>query len=188
MACKAQMRLESGPVLAIRRAVMDAQATDRARRDYVDLRILSAHPVEIVNMLYQLGMDSLNSALAHLKDGNALARARAVTRAQGAVNELMLALDHEAGAPFSRTLAELYAYVQEQIIRGHTQQSEQAFREALSILKTLAEGWSGVAANICGGDPAAGTPHAPDRPQTKDQSTAYGSSLSLPVTSRDWDC
>src|SRR5438094_9028427 len=99
----------------------DAQAADQALRDYVESRILSAHPLEIVHMLYQLAMDSLRTAIAHLKDGDALARGRAVTRAQGAVNELMLALDHSAGAPFSRTLAELYAYIQELLVKAQRQ-------------------------------------------------------------------
>jgi flagellar protein FliS len=152
---------------------------DGAHRDYVESRILSAHPVEIVQMLYQLALDSLRAAITHLKEGNAMARAEAVSKAEAAVNELTAALDHTAGAPFSRTLAELYAYVQEQIIKGHTQRSEEAFREAYSILKTLSEGWSGVKADVCGSD--TGSPA-----EGSDQSNAYSSDPPGSVTSRDW--
>src|ERR1043166_3832047 len=115
----------------------NAEVTDRARRDYVENRVLTADPLEVVEMLYHVAMDALATAITHLNAGDAMPRSRAVSRAQEAVNELALALDHSAGAPFSRTLAELYAYVQEQIIKGHTKQSEAAFHEALSILTTL---------------------------------------------------
>src|SRR5216684_4461337 len=123
---------------------------DRARRDYLENRILTAHPLEIVEMLYHTAMDALGTAISNLNAGDVMLRAGAVSRAQEAVNELAIALDHSAGASFSRTLAELYAYVQQQIIKGHTKQSEPAFREALSILTTLLEGWSQVRATVCG--------------------------------------
>lgn len=95
-------------------------------------------------MLYRVAMDSLEQAIADLKKGDALARAQAVTRAQEAVTELSLALDHSVGASFTHTLASLYAYVLDEILKGHAQQSESAFRKALAILSSLHEAWEGV--------------------------------------------
>src|SRR5262249_58543313 len=62
--------------------------------------------------------------IAHLKNGDAFARSAAVTKAEMAIDELLLALDHSVGAAFTRTLADLYDYVLRQIIKGHSQQSE----------------------------------------------------------------
>ena len=131
--------------------MMDPQTLQRAHRDYLESRILSAHPVEVVHMLYQVAIDNLNAALTHLKSGDRFARATTVSRAQEAVNELRVSLDHSVNASYSHTLAGLYGYVLQQIIAGNARQTEQPFQEALSILTTLFNGLvEGVKDQVCG--------------------------------------
>ena len=98
--------------------VMDDQFAQQAHRDYVENQVFSAHPAERVYMLYQVAIDSVNTAIARLKDGDIFARGRAVNKAHEAVDELILALDHSVGANFTHTLAELYGYVQRQLSDG----------------------------------------------------------------------
>jgi len=114
--------------------------------------MLSAHPVEIVHLLYRVAIDNLNIAISCQKTGDNFGRSKAVTKAQKAVHELMFALDPAVNAPSTRNLTELYDYVQRQIIAGHTRRSEQSFEYALGVLTTLSEGWSGVRAQalVCG--------------------------------------
>ena len=100
--------------------VMDEQFAQQAHRDYVENQVFSAHPAERVYMLYQVAIDSVNTAIARLKDGDIFARGRAVNKAHEAVDELILALDHSVGANFTHTLAELYDYVQRQLVKGHS--------------------------------------------------------------------
>ena len=104
-------------------------------------RVFSAHPAERVYMLYQMAIESVNTAIARLKDGDIFARGRAVNKAHEAVDELILALDHSVGANFTHTLADLYDYVQRQLVTGHRQKSEEAFRQALAVLTTLTDAW-----------------------------------------------
>ena len=126
-------------------AVVETSAElKQAHREYMKSRILSAHPLEITAMLYDVAIGALENALRYLKDGNALARANEVSRAQEAVNELMVSLDHSVDASLTGNLASLYVYVQEQILKGHVQQSEDAFRAALAVLKPLWEGWTEI--------------------------------------------
>lgn len=168
----------------------DLQTAQRAHRDYVESKIETAHPVEIVHILYQVAIDSLNTAIAHLRSGDAFARARAVTKAELAVDELILSLDHSVGAPFTKTLSDLYGYVLQQTVTGHAKKSEQAFREALSILTTLSEGWAGVRDQICKDAPRLQLEE--DTPQTVPSThnhpySAYGQSPTLAaIGSRDW--
>jgi flagellar secretion chaperone FliS len=167
----------------------DAQAIRQAHRDYVESQVLSAQPVEIVHLLYQVAMDNLNAAIAHLKNRDAFARSTAVTKAEMAVDELLLALDHSVGAPFTRTLAGLYDYVLQQIIKGHARQSEQAFREALSILSILASAWAEVKATVVADPPPAPAPPTPSvsEPQGKgDPAGAYSWGPAAAPGSRDW--
>ena len=120
----------------------------QARRDYLENQALVTSPTAIVQMLYQVAIDNLHAALDFLKSGDCLARARVVTKAEEAVDELLLALDHSVGAQFTRTLEDLYRYILGQIVIGHARQSEQAFLDALTILESLADTWSQVRAKL----------------------------------------
>src|SRR5665213_4012448 len=116
----------------------DGHFAQQAHRTYAENRVFSAQPAERVYMLYQVALESVNTAIARLKDGDIFARGRAVNKAHEAVDELILALDHSVGANFTHTLADLYSYVQRQLVAGHSQKSEEAFHKALSVLTTLA--------------------------------------------------
>ncbi len=176
---------------------MDAKILEQAQRSYVEGRILSAHPTEIVHMLYQVAIDNLNAAIAHLRNRDAFARAYAVSKAEEAVGELVLALDHSVNAPFTKTLADLYAYSMQRIVAGHAEQSEQAFREALSILTTLADTWSEVKRRVLEQEHVAEarieTPErepAVESPRiVNDPYAAYSENLpAAAAASRDWSC
>jgi flagellar protein FliS len=165
---------------------MDDQFAQQAHRDYIESRVFSAHPVERVQMLYEIAIDSVNTAIARFRDGDIFARGRAVTKAHEAVDELTLALDHSVGASFTHTLAELYGYVQRQLMAGHSQKSEEAFQNALSVLTTLAGAWKEVVIRTCGsashGEPASPEPATSSAPRSAYDGVPQMSSTS----SRDW--
>jgi flagellar secretion chaperone FliS len=165
----------------------DAQADSQIHRDYMENRVLSAPPVEIVQMLYQVAIDNLNTAIAYLKTDDNLGRSRAVTKAQQAVDELLFALDHAAGASFSRNLADLYNYVRREIIAGHTRRSERAFRNALGVLKILSEGWSEVKTRVLGDNQTAEERPSEPAPVTE-VSQLYSEPVRDPETARNWSC
>jgi flagellar secretion chaperone FliS len=175
------------------RFVQSSDPVQQAQRDYLESRVLSAQPAELVEMLYQIAIQSLRKAIAHLKSGDALARAGEITRAQEAVNELMAALDHSVGASFTQTLASLYAYVQQQILKGHAGPSEDALQRAIGILNTLQEGWSGVCAELAKANQSATAPVSyVELEQPEEQPVGAGDRSgeyfqeAAPVTSRGW--
>jgi hypothetical protein len=110
------------------------------------------------------------------------------------VNELMAALDHSVGAPFTQTLAALYAYVQQEILKGHAGPSEEALQRAIGILNTLSEGWSGVSAEVSKVKTVAAPPAhylefvPPEESQTfsGDRSGGYYQEATVPASSRGW--
>lgn len=177
----------------------DPKPDSQAYRGYVESRILSAHPVEVVHLLYQVATDNLQTAIACLSSGDIFGRTRAVNKAQGAVYELMAALDPAASESMCRNLAELYDYVQREIIAGHTQRSHQAFENALGVLTTLSESWSGVRTSVTGDTGAAGAelPSAPEETSGTEPETGvsrlyterlYTEPPQAPATARDWSC
>ncbi len=173
--------------------------TPQAHQTYVENQVFSAHPAERVYLLYQVAIDSVNTAIARLKDGDIFARGRAVNKAHEAVDELIMALDHSVGANFTHTLAELYDYVQRQLVKGHSQKSEEAFRQALSVLTTLTEAWKQVVERTCGSNlvsselqtsnPSEASEDAPDAEAPVEVSqpyAAYGGATQMAGISRDW--
>jgi flagellar biosynthetic protein FliS len=140
----------------------------------------------------------VNVALARLKDGDIFARGRAVNKAHEAVDELIAALDHSVGASFTHTLAELYDYVQRQLVKGHSQKSEQAFRHALSVLTTLTDAWKQVVERTCGSGAASGdavrnlhevvAEESAQRPpaEVSEPQSAYQGFADVSITSRGW--
>jgi flagellar protein FliS len=174
----------------------DGQFEQQAHRTYVESRVFSAHPAERVYMLYEVALESVNTAIARLKDGDIFARGRAVNKAHEAVDELILALDHSVGANFTHTLAELYNYIQRQLVKGHSQKSEEAFRQALAVLTTLTDAWRQVVANTCGSglvsselhNPSGDLEQAPAAPaaDVSEPHSAYGGTPQTAPISRDW--
>jgi flagellar biosynthetic protein FliS len=164
---------------------------DLIRRGYFEQRILSAHPVEIVALLFRVAIESLHDAVQHLKSGDRFARSSSITRAEHAIQELLFSLDHSVHPSFSRTAAGLYRYALDRIVAGHAQESEKAFRDALAVLDPLSKAWEDVRARICD-DPGAGreVPEAsaePPRESAKGPHSAY-LGAQIPLGSRDWSC
>jgi flagellar protein FliS len=169
----------------------------KAHKDYLESRVLSAHPVEVVYMLYEVAIDNVKTAINHLKAGDIMARGQALNKAQDAVQELTLSLDHSVNAPFVATMADLYGFVRRRLLTGHSQQAEQPMQEALSVLTTLFEAWTEVKARVCGDGrtavaegPPATRQEQPREPQVA-ASQPYAAYAAIPrgaVTSRDWSC
>jgi flagellar protein FliS len=61
---------------------------------YLESRVLSADPIELVNMLYQGCMQAVREARLHLAEGRIAERSREITKACQIVIELAVSLDH----------------------------------------------------------------------------------------------
>jgi flagellar biosynthetic protein FliS len=89
-------------------------------------------------------VQSVHEAVRALHSGDILARGQAVNKAIEILAELRVSLRRDVEDQYSNTLAELYGYIQHQLIRAHAEQSESKLQEALRLLNTLLEGWSGA--------------------------------------------
>lgn len=108
---------------------------------YVEEEILTADPVQLIQLLYRGALDSITSARRYLKLGDIRARSRAISKAMTIVTELSLSLNHTAGGDLSPKLAELYAYTQTLLIQANVNQSDPPLAEAERLLSTLLDGW-----------------------------------------------
>jgi flagellar secretion chaperone FliS len=111
---------------------------------YLESRVLSADPIELVNMLYQGCMQAVREARLHLAEGRIAERSREITKACQIVIELAVSLDHERGGEISRRLALLYDYMHRRLLEANMRQSDEPLADVLGLLTTLSEGWEGI--------------------------------------------
>jgi flagellar protein FliS len=131
---------------------------------YLESQILTADPVELVEILFRAALDSIRRAREEIRQGRIQERSRAITRASAVLNELALSVNHDAGGPLSRNLVELYAYLQQLLIDANTRQQEAPLQEAERLVDSLAEAWHACRAGsspAAAVDPEAATEYTP---------------------------
>jgi flagellar secretion chaperone FliS len=111
---------------------------------YLESRVLTADPIELVNLLYQAATQSVREARLHLAEGRIAQRSHEINMACEIVIELAAALDHERGGEISRRLALLYDYMQQRLLEANMHQSDEPLADVLGLLSTLSEAWAGV--------------------------------------------
>jgi flagellar protein FliS len=114
---------------------------NRASNTYLENRILSASPLELVAILYEEADKSVREALAALSRGDIRGRSREITRAQLILGELSTSLDLEAGGDLAARLGELYAYLQARLAEANREQNAIPLEEVSRLLTTLLDGW-----------------------------------------------
>jgi flagellar secretion chaperone FliS len=123
---------------------------------YLESKVLTADPLELVRMLYRLAMDRIRDARQYIEAGDAGARSKAISTASEALAELGCSLDYQAGGELSRRLAQLYEYMQWRLVEANFHQSAEPLNEVLSLLSTLSEAWQEIKP-----EPRAAAPDAP---------------------------
>jgi flagellar protein FliS len=111
---------------------------------YLETRILSADPVELVNLLYQACIQAVRDARHHLAQGDIGERSRSINKACEIVMELNSSLDRKRGGEIAQRLAQLYDYILAQLLQANLQQLDEPLSDVLGLLATLAEAWEGV--------------------------------------------
>lgn len=117
-----------------------------AHNTYMEERVLSAAPVELVGLLYQGAAAAVRDARRHLASGDILSRSRAVTKACELIGELAGALDFARGGDIALRLGRLYEYMLRRLTEANFGQVDKPLAEVLSLLATLSEGWTAIAA------------------------------------------
>lgn len=111
---------------------------------YVESKVLSADPLELVRLLYQTAPSSVADARRFLAAGQIAERSRSINRACEVILELNAALDHTRGGAISERLAALYQYLLNRLLEANFQQSDAALAEVSRLLSTLDEAWQQI--------------------------------------------
>ena len=130
-----------------------------AHDTYLEERILSADPVELIQMLYQAALTAVADARRHLAERQILRRARSISKACNVLVELNTSLDFASGGEIAVRLSQLYGYMHRRLVEASLQQNDQLLAEVSELLSTLMEAWAGVKAGLQQ-DPPRATPRS----------------------------
>lgn len=117
---------------------------------YLQTQVQSRTPLELVVMLYDGAIRFTGEARAAVVARDVARRGNAVSRAMAIVSELQSTLDLEKGGEIATSLDKLYTFVRDRLVDASVTQDVRPLDEALRVLQTLREGWSGISTGPLG--------------------------------------
>ncbi|MFT4513378.1 MAG: flagellar protein FliS [Planctomycetota bacterium] len=121
----------------------------QAAATYQRNAVMTASPEKLVKMLYEGALKNLEKSrvgLADVSTSRSQEVGVALSKAMGIIGELRASLDHAAGGDISRQLDQLYEFVLDQLSQANLQRSPKSIDPAIEVMRTLKEGWDGIAA------------------------------------------
>jgi flagellar secretion chaperone FliS len=143
--------------------------SNQAHSAYLQSRILTADPLELVRLMYQAAIGEVRNARLHLANRDIRPRSQSISKACAMLAELTVALDRKAGGEYAERLADLYGYMMRKLTEANFRQRDEPMTEVLGLLSTLLEGWEGVQ-RLLDSKPV---PQASAAPWAAAQETAY---------------
>lgn len=111
---------------------------------YLEERILSATPLELIAILYDAAIDRLRAARLYLSTGDAMERSKEVSKALEILSELTLTLNDKEAKDSAATYSAIYLYLQRRLVEAHSRKDDAIFAEVEEMLASLAENWRGI--------------------------------------------
>jgi flagellar protein FliS len=111
---------------------------------YLESKVLSASPLELVALAYEGAIEAVRRARVCMVEKRIHDRSRAITKAQLIIGEMQRSLDFDRGE-LSVQLARLYDYMLRRLAEANFKQTETPLVEVESLLQTLLESWRELA-------------------------------------------
>ena len=89
---------------------------------YLENRVLSADPLELIHMLYERAISLVSSARESLASGDIAERSKAIGKTMEILAELEGSLDHQSGGEISRNLERLYQHMRTRLMTANLKQ------------------------------------------------------------------
>jgi flagellar protein FliS len=110
---------------------------------YLESRIFCADGVELIRILYQAAIQSVEKARRALQHGDIACRSREISRALAILAELAISVRQDVDRELGRNLVELYDYMQRRLVDANILQQEPPLAEVSRLLVTLLDAWIG---------------------------------------------
>jgi flagellar secretion chaperone FliS len=108
---------------------------------YRDVAVKTANPIQLIVMLYDGAIQSLQQAQEFLKRRDIAGRARAINRATAIISELQASLNFKEGGDIAFSLNRLYSYMRQQVFNANVEQRPEPLAEVVRLLENLRSAW-----------------------------------------------
>ncbi len=117
---------------------------NKQAQSYLEMKVKTASPIQLVIMLYDKAIVSLNTAIEFIKKKSIKYDLinNNIIRAQDIVSELMLSLDFEQGGEIAQNLFAIYDYCMKEMIEGNIKKDPDMLANVVKILSELRTAWA----------------------------------------------
>ena len=112
---------------------------------YLKQQIMTASPAQLVVMLYEKAIASLNESIRAIEDGDIERRWKTNKDTNEIVAQLAMTLDLERGGIIANNLEQLYLYILSRLPSIDLRNDPAPAREVISILEPLHDAWRQLA-------------------------------------------
>lgn len=113
---------------------------------YQQTQVMTSSRVQIVVLLYDAAIQSIELARAGIESNNLKEKGRFLGRAISIIGELNSVLDFEQGGEIARSLHRLYEYMLNELVTANARNDARGLEGPLRCLTTLREGWREIVA------------------------------------------
>jgi flagellar protein FliS len=114
-------------------------------RLYQQTQVMTSSSVQIVVLLYDGAIQSIELARTGIESKNLKEKSRCLGKAISIVGELDSVLDFERGGEIATSLHRLYEYIITELVAANARNETRYLNGPLRCLTTLREGWQEVA-------------------------------------------
>jgi flagellar secretion chaperone FliS len=108
---------------------------------YRETAIKTANPLQLVVMLYDAAICSVQEARLHMENKNIAERSKSINKCISIITELQACLDHKAGGEIASSLDRLYDFMKRSIFKASFEQSTKPLVETETLLENLRTAW-----------------------------------------------
>lgn len=130
--------------------------TQSAVSQYQYVQVMTASRVQIIVLLYEAAVRSMELARDGMRRNDHRDKARFLGRALAIVGELSNMLDMERGGEIARLLWRLYDYVLHECAQANLRHEPERLEGPLRCLRTLREAWTQVVRHGAAEQPVGG--------------------------------
>ena len=111
---------------------------------YRETDVLTADPVGLVVVLYDILLKDLREAVWALKDGDIERRAAAVRHSLLVLQQLQGTLDMERGGVVAQNLDRFYNFTRAKLLEAQIKMSAEMFEQQITFVASIREAWQEV--------------------------------------------
>jgi flagellar protein FliS len=130
-------------------------AKESAAHQYKEVDVNTANPIQLVVMLYNEAILSLQLARKHMEQKDIEGRSKALNHCLAVITELQSSLNLKEGGEIAGSLDRLYDYMKRTIFKAHVDQSSAPLKEIEKLLENLGAAWKEVAGKSSDGSEVA---------------------------------